>query len=294
MSAVKVGLVGAGPWAHSFHAPMIAAGPETELVGIWARRGDAAENLAASQGGRAVASFDELLEISDAIVFAVPPNIQAELAPKAARAGKALLLEKPLGLSLGEAEALTEALDDACAVTQVMFTNRYSRRVQEFIAEAQRRTPIGAIGKYINGACLPGGYFATPWRVAKGALLDLGPHMLDLLDASLGPIVDIRGKGDPTKWFVITAEHESGALSTASLSLTVPTEGEVTGINLFTTEGELFVDFVGKDGDPQAAHNIRAEFAKTATTGVSHEMDIHRALHIQRLLERAAQSAEDA
>lgn len=291
MSAVKVGLVGAGPWAHSFHAPMIAAGPETELTAIWARRTDAAQDLAAAHGSRAVATFDELIEVSDAIVFAVPPDVQAEWAPRAAAAGKPLLLEKPLGLSLAEAEALTDALDEAGAVTQVMFTNRYSARVQDFIAEARRRTPLGAIGRYINGACLPGGYFATPWRVEKGALLDLGPHMLDLLDASLGPIVDIRGDGDPTKWFVISAEHEGGARSTASLSLTVPTEGEVTGIDLFTDQGQMFVDFVGKDGDPQAPHHIRAAFAETVATGRSHEMDIHRALYIQRLLERAAISA---
>jgi predicted dehydrogenase len=292
MSAVKVGIVGAGPWAHSFHAPMIVGGPETELAAIWARRSEAAAELAAAHGSRAVDSFDELLEVSDAIVFAVPPDVQAELAPRAAAAGKALLLEKPIGLNLAQAEALVDALDASNAVTQVMFTNRYSARVQDFIAEARNRTAVGAIGKYINGACLPGGYFATPWRVLKGALLDLGPHMLDLLDASLGPIVDISGKGDPTTWFLVTAEHESGAISTASLSLTIPTDGEVTGINLFTTEGEMFVDFVGKDGDPQAPHNIRAEFAATVARGSSHEMDIHRALYIQRLLDKAERGSK--
>lgn len=291
MSKVKVGILGAGPWAHSFHAPMIAGGEETELSGIWARRTDAAQELATAHGTRAAASFDDLLDTSDAIVFAVPPDVQAHYAPIAAKAGKPLLLEKPIGLALDQAEALTRELDDLGAVTQVMFTNRYSARVQEFIDEARRRTPIGAYGKYINGACLPGGYFATPWRVEKGALLDLGPHMLDLLDAAAGRIVNVTGKGDPTRWFVITAEHENGALSTASLSLTVPTDGEVTGIRLFTEQGELATDFVGKDGDPAAPGNIRAEFARTVREHRSHELDIHRALRIQQLLEKAAISA---
>lgn len=291
MSALKVGVLGAGPWAHSFHAPMISAGPETALTAVWARRGDAAQQLADEYGATAATSFEELLELSDAIVFAVPPNVQAEYAPQAAAAGKALLLEKPIGLTLSEAEALVESIAATDAPTQVMFTNRYSAGVREFVKEAQNRTAIGALAHYINGACLPGGYFATPWRVEKGALLDLGPHVLDLLDAAVGPIGDIWAKGDPTRWITLTVEHQNGALSTASLSLNTPTEGEVTGVRVFTEQGELSTEFVGKDGDPKAPGVIRAEFAETAASGKSHELDIHRALYIQRWLARAEESA---
>lgn len=39
---VRVGLIGAGPWARDMHAPMLAAGPETVLTAVWARRPDAA------------------------------------------------------------------------------------------------------------------------------------------------------------------------------------------------------------------------------------------------------------
>ena len=291
MTKLKVGIVGAGPWAHSFHAPMFANAQQTELAGIWARRQDAASELASAYGSQAVESFDELLDVSEAIVFTVPPDVQAQYVPRAAQAGKALLLEKPLGLSLAEAERVADAVNSAGAANQVMFTNRYSSRVRTFIDDVRASEPIGALGHYINGACLPGGYFATPWRVAKGALLDLGPHMLDLLDASMGPIVDIRGQGDPTRWFTLTVEHESGALSQASLSLNTPTDGEVTGVRAFTDRGEFRVEFVGKDGDPTVPDVIRNEFVQTATSGRSHEMDVNRALYIQRWLEKAQQTA---
>ena len=93
---MRVGLVGAATWARRMHAPMLAAGPETELVGVWARRSDAARRLAAAAGTLAVASFDELLDTCEAVDFAVPPDVQATSVPRAAARGKAqnLVLEE--------------------------------------------------------------------------------------------------------------------------------------------------------------------------------------------------------
>ena len=52
---LKVGVVGAGPWATLVHAPMIAASEQTELSGVWARRPEAASNLAGAHGTTACA-----------------------------------------------------------------------------------------------------------------------------------------------------------------------------------------------------------------------------------------------
>ncbi|MBV9935452.1 MAG: Gfo/Idh/MocA family oxidoreductase, partial [Actinobacteria bacterium] len=95
MTVLDVGLVGAGPWAQFVHGPMLAAGPETRLAGVWARRPEAADELAVRFGSQAFATYDDLLDGCDAVAFAVPPMVQAELAVTAAQAGKALLLEKP-------------------------------------------------------------------------------------------------------------------------------------------------------------------------------------------------------
>src|SRR6185295_778262 len=98
MTPLEVGIVGAGPWARKAYAPMLAAGPETRLAGIWSRRLESAREAAAPHGADAVESFDELLDRSEAIAFAVPPDAQAGLAARAARAGKHLFLDKPLAL----------------------------------------------------------------------------------------------------------------------------------------------------------------------------------------------------
>src|SRR5262245_62639780 len=112
-SAVSVGLVGAGPWASLAHAPMLATNPNTDLAGVWARRPEAAADLAAKHGAKAFDSIDALFDSCEAVAFCVPPDVQAELAARAAAAGKHLLLEKPIAGQLAAAERLVEAIDDA-------------------------------------------------------------------------------------------------------------------------------------------------------------------------------------
>src|ERR1700741_3239448 len=131
MTAVGIGLVGAGPWAQIFHAPMITGGPETELTAVWARRPEAAQEIAEQFNANVATSFEALLGSVDALVFGVPPFIQAELAAQAALAGKPMLLEKPIGVDLAQAEKLVQAIDEAGVATQVMFTNRYSPRIRQ-------------------------------------------------------------------------------------------------------------------------------------------------------------------
>ncbi|WP_164203434.1 Gfo/Idh/MocA family protein [[Micrococcus luteus] ATCC 49442] len=288
MTKLRIGLVGAGAWAQSFHAPMFANQEETDLVAVWARRSQSAEELAQKFGTTSVSSFEELLDQCEAVVLAVPPDIQAPYASLAAKAGKALLLEKPLGLDLDQAQRLADDINEAGVINLVTLTNRFSPTVREFVSRSRQRKPLGAIGTFINGSCLPGGFFAAPWRKEAGALLDLGPHVVDLLDATAGPIVDIKGQGDPTKFFTFQARHESGAQSIGSLSLVAPVRRDVAGVHLFTDEGELSVAFSGIDGDPEILRIIRDDLVNAVKNNLPHVIDVNRALHVQRLLEQAA------
>jgi predicted dehydrogenase len=110
---LRVCVVGAGPWAQLVHAPMLAGHPRTTLAGIWARRADAADELAARHASRGFESLDDLFGACDAVAFAVPPDVQADLATRAARAGKAVLLEKPIALDIEAAERLADAVGEA-------------------------------------------------------------------------------------------------------------------------------------------------------------------------------------
>ncbi|MEU6113402.1 Gfo/Idh/MocA family oxidoreductase [Streptomyces sp. NPDC047117] len=282
---VRVGLVGAGPWARAMHARMLATGPETELAGVWARRPEAAAEVAADHGAPVAASFDELLDRCEAVAFAVPPAVQAEAAVRAARAGKALLLEKPLGPDLAAARAVTEAVGESGVVTQLVLTKRYHPATRAFLAEAREFAATGARSCYLHGAFL-GGDFATSWRLEHGALLDLGPHLLDLLDLAVGPVASVRGTGDPRHWIELTCEHENGAVSQASLSGTVRLPRARTRIELFGPDGELSYDTAELDHE-ECWPVLRREFATAVRTGRSTDTDVHRGLRLQELLEQA-------
>lgn len=287
---VRVGLVGSGPWARGAHAPMLAAGPETELSAVWARRPEAARETAAPYGAAVADTFDELLDRCEAVAFAVPPDVQAGLAVRAAEAGKALLLEKPLGLDLPSARRLADAVDEAGVVSQLVLTNRFHPATREFLHEARAAADAGAVtgarSCMLGGAFL-GGEFATPWRLEHGALLDLGPHLLDLLDAAVGAVATVRGTGDPRRWIELTCEHENGAISQASLSGAVNLPQGRTRIELFGSGPELVFDTAGLDFDA-CRPLLRREFATAVRTGVSTGIDVRRGLRLQELLTQAA------
>ncbi len=280
--SLAVGLVGAGPWAELVHGPVLAAGPETSLAGVWSRTASKAEALAARHGTTAAASFEDLLDRCEAVAFSVPPAVQADLAVRAAQAGKALLLEKPLADDLVGAERVVEAVDDADVASLVVLSYRFAEPVQEFLAAARTFDALGGRACFISGAFL-GGPFATGWRLERGAVLDVGPHVLDLVDAALGPIVGVRAVGDPHGFVAVACQHEGGAVSNVSLCCRAGIEPSRTEVELYGETGSLVVDARAAVG-PGAFAELRRAFATAATGGERHEADATRALHLQRLI----------
>lgn len=284
-AAIRVGLAGAGPWAEKAYAPMLAAGPETRLAGVWARRLEAAEAIASAQGAEAVDSFDRLLERCDAVAFAVPPDVQVELAIRAARAGKHLMLDKPLALDLDGARRLTEAVEASGVVSQLMLTQRYRSNVEAFLDSAREFGAIGARLAFLSGAFLRGPY-ATTWRREYGALHDLGPHAFDLLEAALGPIERITGRGDPRRWVGLSCTHEGGAVSDVALSGVMELPQTVFRIELYGSRGALEFDVAAASSEAPWAR-IRNRFAAAVRARRSSALDVRRGLGIQALIDRA-------
>jgi predicted dehydrogenase len=280
--AITVGLVGAGPWAATVHAPMLAAGPETRLAAVWARRPEAAADLAAAHGAHACASFAELLDRCDAVAFAVPPDVQEVLAIEAAHAGKGLLLEKPLAGSLDGARRVADAVLGAGVGSLVVFTFRFGAATRRFLADAG---PFAAFGGYFlnaTGAFLSGPYSRSPWRHARGALLDVGPHGVDLLSAALGDVVDVAAR-ESRGWVQLSLAHERGASSVAMLSCSIP--GDPRHVcELFGEQGTLALL---ERRDAYTFDRLRAEFAAVVRTRAPHECDVRRGLYVQTVIDRA-------
>ena len=152
-------------------------------------------------------------------------------------AGKHLLLEKPLAFDLADAERLAAAVEEAGVSTLMFLTNRFTAEGRDFVRRVSETEPQAAQDRFVGGGSRPGEFFATPWRVARGALLDLGPHVLDLLDATLGPISEISAVGDPTRVVALTTRHESGLVGQAMLSITAADAEGAMVCKVHTTPG---------------------------------------------------------
>jgi predicted dehydrogenase len=294
---VAVGLVGAGQWARTMHAPLHAAGQETRLTGIWSPSNRSAQELAAQYSVPAFASFEDLLESCEAVDFAVPPAAQGELAIHAARAGKALMLEKPLAASLSEAERVVEAVTDSQVATIVVLTKRFHPHTVAFLDECRRlrrlSNPVAVTGRYVHGGFLASGFLDSQarggWREDLGALFDLGPHLFDLADAVAGQIIRVRATGDPREAVLVTTQHAGGAEGQLLLSGRVATPHPLTDVDLYGPAGHAHYTTRGMDHD-EIWPRVRAEFASAVLHGTPVTTDVHRALHLQRIVEAADSS----
>lgn len=221
---MRFGLIGTGPWAGIAHAPGLVECPDAELVGVWGRDPAKAADLAGRAGARPYAGVDELIADAEAVAFAVPPAVQAELAVRAARAGRHLLLDKPIALDVHAADTLADAVDTAGVASVVFFTDRFVDSSRDWFERVQG-TPgwRGAWFRWLSTLQAPGNpYGASPWRHEQGALWDTGPHALSTLTAALGPVAAITATPGDGDLVTLVIRHDSGATSTATLSQYAP------------------------------------------------------------------------
>lgn len=234
----RIGVVGTGYWADVVHAAGAAAHPDVDLVGVWGRDPAKAEALAGRHGVPAYEDFDSLLDTVDLLTFAVPPQVQAELALRAAEAGKHLLLEKPLTTDLEAADRLVEAVERRSLSTVVFFTYRFAPFAEVFLDEVRGHDLRGGSAWWYVGHAATGSPFAhSPWRKADGALWDVGPHALSQLLPTLGPVTAVagaRGEGDLVH---VVLTHEGGRTSVMSLCMTMPGGGERVGFEVYDEHG---------------------------------------------------------
>lgn len=287
---VRVGLVGAGQWAAQMHAPLHAAPGPTQLVGIWARDADRAAALATRHRVRAFARYADLLAEVEAVDFAVPPAVQARLGREAAYAGKALMLEKPLAADLSGAEELVAAIEARGVPTLVAMTRRYDATTREFLrlaGDARGGGLVAACGAFAHGGLLPGGFVGqkerSGWRSDLGVLFDLGPHLIDVVDAAAGTITAVRAEELPGEVVCVQTTHEGGALGQLLLSGRVRVETSIFSVDLLGHDGRHQLDAGAVDVSALRA-TMRREFADAVRRGAPPTVDARRALHVQRVL----------
>jgi predicted dehydrogenase len=290
---MRIGLVGTGYWASFTHAPALATTPGATLTAVWGRNAEATSALAERFGAIPHDDFGEFLDDVDAVAFAVPPDVQAPLAIRAAEAGKHLLLEKPIALCVEDADALVTAVEKARVASVVFFTWRFNRDIRAWLTDEQARGGwsgqgwSGGTAVWLGTSLQPDSPFNTPWRQEKGALWDLGPHLVGMLWACLGPVTSVTavaGEGDVTH---LVLEHEGGASSTMTMAQDAPEAA--SGYNLFVWGAAGRSVMPATPPDPEESLRVAAAelIAAAHSDRAGHPCDVSFGRDIVRVLAEA-------
>ncbi|GAA2057159.1 Gfo/Idh/MocA family protein [Williamsia deligens] len=279
---MRIAVVGAGPWALETHYPALLAHPDVDVVGGWTRRPEAAGDLPVSR----FESVEAMLDAADAVSLAVPPDAQAPIALQAVRAGKHVILDKPIAGSVEQAAVLADAVEAAGVTSIVTFTRRFAPETRAFLDAARSGQYGGGIGRWLSGALLGGRYSSSQWRKDGGALLDVGPHVVDLLDAALGEVTEVvDARLVPDDLWHITLGHAGGATSALQLSLCVPARPTVTEFAVHGRDGVVSLTD-RSTSSVDCFTTLIDEFLASAASGTPHACDVHRGLHVQEVLGR--------
>ena len=285
---LRFGLAGTGHWARITHAPALASTDGIELAAVWGRNAEAAADLAASYHATAYHDLAAFLGDVDAVAFAVPPDIQVPIAIRAARAGKHLMLEKPVAITVSDADALADAVEEARVASVVFFTARFQADVRAWLDQVCAAGGwAGGCAVWLGSALQPRSPYNTLWRRDKGGLWDLGPHLVSLLWASLGPVTSVLADGGPADVTHLILHHQGGASSAMTVTLSAAEKTEPPETYLWGTAGRS----VAPIGHPHAVTQMRtalAELAANARSGqTGHPCDVRFGREVGRVLAEA-------
>ncbi|MFI6465836.1 Gfo/Idh/MocA family protein [Streptomyces sp. NPDC050528] len=291
---MRIGLLGTGPWAQLAHAPALSGHDAWDFAGVWGRRPDAAKELADRYGVPAYDDVDALFADVDAVAVALPPSVQAEVAVRAARAGRHLLLDKPLAPTVEQGRAVVDAVREAGVASVVFFTTRFQPETEAWVTEqAAAGGWFTARAEWLGSVFTSDSPFAaSPWRQEKGALWDVGPHALSVLLPVLGDVrrvaAAVRGPGDTA---LLILDHEGGASSTLTLSLTAPTAAAGATVEL---RGEAGVTSIPDSSGDAVSALVRAADAlsEAVRTGRPHACDAAFGQRVTEILAEAEAMAD--
>ena len=199
--ATGFGIIGCGMIA-KFHARAIADVRGAKLVACYDTAAAAADRLAEATGCTAYHDLDAMLAdpAVEVVTIGTPSGAHLEPALAAARAGKHVIVEKPLEITLRRCDRIIEACRAAGVVLSTVFPSRFhdsSQELKRAMLEGRfgRLTLGDAIVKwYRSQAYYDSGAWRGTWQLdGGGALMNQAIHSVDLLAWLMGPVAEVRG-----------------------------------------------------------------------------------------------------
>ncbi|MGE5507259.1 MAG: Gfo/Idh/MocA family protein [Chitinophagales bacterium] len=249
---IKVGLLSFAHMHAYSYASALKALPGVELVGIADEDAVRGREAAARFGTEYVPDYEMLLARTlDAVVICSANAQHAELTIAAAKAGKHVLVEKPIATNVADAHRMIDACREAGVQLQVAFPVRY----QPAVARVKALIDQGIIGRVVavkgtNHGQMPGGWFIDRAQAGGGAVMDHTVHVVDLMrwflgkevisvyaevgDSLLHPGLGIDDAG------LLSMELEGGTFATLDTSWSRPQS--------FPVWGDVTMEIVGTGG----------------------------------------------
>ena len=195
---LNIGVIGCGKIAQVRHIPEYAANENCTLTAFFSPNAKRAEDMAAKYGGKVYSSAEELFadpEI-DAVSICAANYAHAELSIKALEAGKHVLCEKPMAVTIEDCEAMLAAAEKAGKRLMIGQNQRLAKAhlcAKELLEQGEIGKVVSFRSSFGHGgpetwSISPGKdtWFFDKKRAAMGAMADLGIHKTDLLRFLLG------------------------------------------------------------------------------------------------------------
>jgi predicted dehydrogenase len=244
---IRVGLVGCGQMGE-VHLQLVKNLKGVQIVGVADPNLARARALASREKIDVVAGgLESLLELArpDAVHIVTPPVTHAPLACTALRAGCHVFVEKPMALTVQEAESVLAAVEPGRILTV-----GHNHLFDPVIREARARVAEGHLGQLVGLDAFHGMLPVWPaWltELPSGPWMNDSSHLLYLSQSFMGDPLAIRAMGHPTTErskimeLRVVAQHAGGMSSLAFSSGTVPFRLRLT---LFGTKRTLEADLI--------------------------------------------------
>ena len=273
MIPLHIALIGAGRMART-HAAVLRTLTEVQITDVVDFVPESAAEVAETLGAK-VSALDQVLENKnvDAVFITTPTPTHAELICKAAEAGKAIFVEKPLAHTLRAAHKVVEVIQKTGVPCQVGFQRRYDPAY----LEVKRRLDNGDLGRIENFRAVSRDPVQTSVEFLKtsgGILVDMGIHDFDTARYFCGEVAEVYAVGtavrdDRLKEFglfnlaVATLKFENGAVGTVENALN-------------TAYGyEIATDILGEKGKYHLEKRQILNLEVWSEHGVSHDYPQH-------------------
>lgn len=252
---MRFGIIGCGRIAPK-HAESIVALPNAELVAVCDIVPESAQAFSEKYGAEPYTDYAEMLkrEDIDVITIATPSGIHAEIGIAAAKAGKHVMVEKPMAMTLKSADELINACRDAKVKLSVIHQNRFNKSIKLLRGALE----AGRFGKLTHGQATVRWnrddhyYSQAPWRGTKlqdgGVLMNQSIHNIDLLQWMFGPVESIFGytathlrKIEMEDVGTAVIQFKNGALGLVEAASTIYPKNIEETLNVFGETGSVIV-----------------------------------------------------